>query len=148
VTPEDNPADETYYEDHPDNPANKVESVDRYSYSHNEENYYGSYATREEAIAEASADLDKGDRFWTALNSPPTQPEAFWQAEDWLEHVSCQDEYGCDWSMDWESSTAEQRAELEAEVRPVMAAWLERHGLRPRFWSAEEVQMHTVAEVE
>jgi hypothetical protein len=143
---EDNPADETYYEDHPDNPASKVESLDRFAYSFNGENYTGGHTTREDAIAEAKAEADDHTRFYTGRCVPPQQPEDFWNAEDWLDHVSCQDEYGSDWADGWDDSTAAQRAELETEVRAVMAAWLDRHKLRPGFFTIDDEQEHEIEE--
>lgn len=42
----------------------------------------------------------------------------------------------------WYRSTTAQREELEREVRAVMAAWLDRHDLRPKFWNADEIEEH------
>lgn len=100
-----------------------------FSISTDGEFYSGEFDTREAAIAELGA------CGWVGENVPPVQPEDWWEASDWLEHVSCQDDYGGDWAADWDQSTAEQRVELEKEVRAVMAAWLDRHCLRPRFWT-------------
>jgi hypothetical protein len=116
----------------------------KFSYSFNQENYHGDFETREEAIAEAEAEAVHGGatRFWTGEQVKPWQPEDIWEAYDWLEDVSCQDEYSIDAAEGWDESTKEQREELEAEVRKVMAAWLDRHDLRPKFWLIENVQEH------
>jgi hypothetical protein len=74
------------------------------------------------------------------VNVQPTQPEMLWFADDWLEHVSVQDEFGGEWAEDWDGSTEEQREELEKEVRDVMAKWLDRHDLRPTFFSVDEIE--------
>lgn len=112
----------------------------KYSLSWDGETYYGEYETKQEA-EQAGFDDDEYFKergwFWVGECVPPAQPEDLWNAEDWLEHVSCQDEYCAEWAEDWDQSTREQREELEREVRGVMAAWLDRHGLRPRFWNIE-----------
>ncbi len=112
-----------------------------FSYSTNEENYFGNYATREEALADALAG-ESGSTIYIGENIPPIQPEVFWHASDWLEHVSCQDDYYSDFADDWDYSTKEQRAELESEVRQVMAKWLDKHKLRPRHYMVTNITEH------
>lgn len=106
---------------------------EQYSMSRDEERYYGKFDTIEEALAEAESN-DYGT-VWIGIVSPPPAPESRWCAEDWLEDVSCQDEYCGEWAEAWDRSTEKQRQELEDEVRQVMAAWLDRHKLRPTFWN-------------
>lgn len=105
-----------------------------FSISFDEEYYSGEFETIEHALQEG---YSRGDVFWVGELVPPTQPEDWWDAADWLEHVSCQDEYCCEWSEDWEGSTKEQREELESLVRKVMSDWLDRHDLRPKFFNVE-----------
>lgn len=113
----------------------KVSDAKReYAYSFDGETYHGKFATAEEAIAEGFASSSR-NTLWIGEAHPPIQPEDLWDTDDWLEHVSCQDEYLGDWAEDWDESTDEQREELEREVRAVVAAWLDRHGLRPRFFT-------------
>lgn len=97
---------------------------------------YGSvdFPTKEEAIAEGRA-LYPGETFYVGQIEAPTPPEDLWRAEDWLEHVSVQDAYCGEHAEDWDDSTEGQRKELEEEVSKVMAAWLDRHDLRPKFWN-------------
>lgn len=109
--------------------------------SSDEEHYEGSFPTRELAILEGRA-LYPGKRFWVGQAAPAPSPESFWFAYAWLDHVSDQDEYLGDWADGWERSTPKQRAELEELVRPILGAWLDRHGIRPRFFTvlkAEEI---------
>lgn len=107
----------------------------RYSWSTDEERYYGDFATVEEALEEADQEgREEGDAVFVGEQRLPDQPEDFWRADDWLEHVSEQDDYCAEVSEDWEQSTKEQRSELESEVRKVLAAWLDKHSLRPKFW--------------
>lgn len=105
----------------------------QYTLSRDGERYYGRYATVQEALNEANS-----DRCWIGIATPPPSPETMWHAEDWLEHVSVQDSYCGEWAEDWDESTKSQRDELEDEVRRVMAAWLDRHGLRPKFWTVTD----------
>jgi hypothetical protein len=101
-----------------------------YAVSTDQEHYNGSFGSIEEAIAES---LSLGV-FWVGECTPPTQPEHYFDASDWLETVSCQDEYCGDYAEGWDIATKEQRRELDEEVQKVMAAWLDRHDLRPKFF--------------
>lgn len=116
------------------------ESIEgKWAISGDSENYGSTtFATRDEAVAEGMAIYPDG--FYLGRIVAPTQPEDRWSADDWLEHVSVQDDYSGEHAEDWDISTEEQREELETEVRKVMAAWLDRHGLRPDFWNVDEVE--------
>lgn len=116
-----------------------------FAISYDNERFEGSYSTVEEAIKDA-ADNVHHEVFWVGRCVSPTQPEDYWCAEDWLEHVSLQDEYGGDYADGWEGSTTTQREELETEVRAAMAAWLDRHKLRPRFYTVVDVTEYTVVD--
>ncbi len=116
-----------------------------FSYSFDEERFDGDYATREEALAEAVAEGSDRPCIWVGENVPPTQPEYRWHAEDWLEYVSCQDDYSGEWAEGWDDSTKEQRAELEDQVRQVMADWLDKHKLRPRHYTVTNIVEHDAA---
>ena len=99
------------------------------------ENYgHVTFPTKEDAIEEGE-ELYDGEPFHVGKLERPIQPEDFFDADDWLEHVSCQDDYAGEHCEDWDDSTPEQRVELTIEVRKVMAAWLDRHNLRPKFWN-------------
>ena len=100
-----------------------------FAYSWDMESFHGKFDTPEEAIGEAARDAD---RFWIGRCVPPPQPETYWDAEAWLEHVSCQADYCGDWAEDWFTGTNDQCSELESAVRKVIAEWLDRYSLRPR----------------
>lgn len=119
------------------NPAKQLPQT-RYAYSLDEERYHGNFASEADAFFEVTTE-HPGCRFWIGECVPPTQPEDYWHTEDWLEHVSCQDSYSTEWSEGWDHSTPEQRAELESLIRPVLAEWLDRHGLRPTFFEIGDV---------
>lgn len=112
--------------------AEETTQAERWFYSLDEEHYEGDFATREEAIAEGR-EAYPGDTIYVGKGTPPIQPEAAWDADDWLDCVSNLDDYCLDCADDWNRATKEQRDELEALVRPILAAWLDRHGLRPTF---------------
>lgn len=109
-----------------------------YCYSTDSENFTGRFSNFSEAIAESLAKTKHGDSFWIAESRQPIQPEDLWDAEDWLEHVSVQDDYGGDFGEGWDLSSKQQREELEAEVRSVMKSWLDRHELRPTHYCVDE----------
>lgn len=102
--------------------------------SSDDEHFTGAFATRELAILEGRAYYG-GESFYVGQATPALEPESFWYADAWLDHVSVQDEYLGDWAEGWERSTAEQRVELESLVRPILGAWLDKHGIRPKFFT-------------
>lgn len=106
----------------------------RYSFSTDEETYQGDFATAEEAHNEAASHVGVGARFWVGEQTKP-RPEDYWRADDWLERLCDQDEFSAEWADDWDQSTPTQQEELNREVRAVLAAWLDRHNLRPKFFN-------------
>lgn len=110
----------------------------KYAYSHDEELYHGDYDTPEEAAIEGLDGADENDRVWVGVKVPPPQPELYFQIEDLIENVSCQDEYGLECAEDWYDGTAVQEKEINAEVSAVIGRWLDKHGLRPKFFLVEE----------
>lgn len=117
--------------------------VGKYATSTNEEDFSGEYDTLQEALDEAAVGYAY-TTFWVGVMANPTQPEEFWSAEDWLEHVSVQDSYNTEWSDGWDTSTKEQREELEAEIRPILAKWLDKYKLRPDFFTVTDVVKYEV----
>jgi len=103
--------------------------------SSDSENYnHADFKSKEEAIAEGLI-FYGGEPFYVGELEEPTPPEDLFDCGDWLEHVSCQEDYEGDHAEGWDSSTKEQREELNQEVRQVLSAWLDRHNLRPSFWN-------------
>ncbi|MGC4033657.1 MAG: hypothetical protein QM754_18385 [Tepidisphaeraceae bacterium] len=116
-----------------------------YSYSTNEEIYsHENFETIEAACHAAAKIVGCGEYIWVGEVVEPSPPESLWHAEHWLEHVSVQDEYGGDHAEDGDCSTDSQRQELEREVRAVMAAWLDRHDLRPTFHNVTNARKYRV----
>lgn len=113
----------------------------KWSISTDEENYHGTFDTAEEAIEEGK---QYGGTFWVGQCTDPMPPEEIWDAGDWLEQVRCHDDYSGDWAEGAVSPNKEQCRELEGEVRKVMAAWLDRHGLRPTHWNIDHVSVRKI----
>ena len=105
------------------------------------------YGTREEAV-EDGRELWPDEVFFVGKAVDPQPPEDYFDCDDWLDSVSEQEDYGGDWADDWNESTKEQRAELDAEVRAVMAAWLDRHKLRPTFFVVRSIKSVGPADAE
>ncbi len=108
----------------------------KYAISSNGEDYDGDqYDTVVESIA--AAIYSGYEHFWVGEVKPPLQPEE-WCGDYFLDLLTqldedCDDYYG-DWASDWRRDTKEQRAELAEAVKSLVAAWLDRHDLRPRFF--------------
>lgn len=81
-----------------------------------------------------------GDPFYVGRKGDIPKPEEYWNADDWLEYASGQEEFDLEVADGWDNSTAAHHAELEALVRPILAKWLDRHNLRPRFCLIEAVE--------
>ena len=94
-----------------------------YSYSYDEETFYGAHATREEAINAAgknSADgcLAEGATIWIGRNEPPPHArEVMIGADDFLENIQERvgEEYG-ECSQDFLDLDAEQKAEVQRRL--------------------------------
>lgn len=95
--------------------------------------------TREEAIEEGRG-MWPDEVFFIGKAVPPQAPESYWDCEEWLDGVANQEDYEGDWADDWDQSTPEERQELTKEVRAVMAAWLDRHNLRPTFFVVRDIE--------
>lgn len=117
----------------------------KYSYSTDEETYRQTFDTIEAACDEAAAEVGVGAFFWVGEIAEPPAAENHFSVDDWIEHVSCQDEFCGEWAEGWDMSTNAQREELEKEVRAVMTAWIERHNLRPTFWNINKPRKFYVA---
>ena len=109
------------------------------------------FATKEAAIAAAPGELglQPGDAFWVGRAKR-------WRCSDVdayrvLEHEQEKAGDDCgDFAEDYlEGVTKEQRAELQAELTAVFAAWLKRHSLDdPGFFSVTDEETHTAPAVE
>lgn len=109
-----------------------------FCYSTDGEDFFGEFERQSDAIGAALKETKDGELFWIAENRIPIQPEDWWCAEDWLEHVSVQDDYAGDLASSWDMSSEKQRQELEELIRSVLRDWLDRHGLRPTHYCVDD----------
>jgi len=116
-----------------------------YSFSTDGEMYRGRFETIEEAVQKASFGIANGV-FWVGECRKPADPASLWNAEDWLEYVSVQDDYQGEWAEDWDASTDSERQELEEIVRKAMGEWLDRHDLRAKHSCIDEAQQYRIVE--
>lgn len=109
----------------------------KWSISQDEENYHGQFDTLEEAITEG---IQYGT-FFVGQCVAPTPPEELFDGEvilHWLEYqVREHDDYAGEWADGAVDASREQRSELADEMRPLIAAWLDRHALRPTHWNID-----------
>lgn len=114
-----------------------------YSFSFDEEHYYGSFASREDAAIAARADRP-GSNFWTGRNRPPAL-DLRWHLdadriiENILDH---EEDFGLDVADEWPNASLEQRAELTTYLEKTFRDWMTRYDLQPKFFIAEDVQFH------
>lgn len=118
----------------------------KWSLSLDEQHYQGEFATADEAIAEGRQ-FDH-EQFWVARIRQPATPESLfdeWTIESWIERdVLEHDDYTCDEAEDAVDATEEQLTELVAEIRPLIAAWLDRHNLRPRHFCIDYASVRKI----
>jgi hypothetical protein len=107
---------------------------EQWSYSRCGESYSGGFTSWREAALEAFHGTDDSS-VWVGRCEPPIDPESFIDADFLIEHIQVQDEYNHEWAEGWPGATQEQEDELTDAVRAVLAEWLDRHGLRPRFYT-------------
>lgn len=123
----------------------------KFAISWNEENYDSElFDSEDDAVAEAvmsweteNEELVDG-KFWIGVADPPRQPETFWDSDLFFDRVSMQDEYTLECAEDWNKSTVRQRKELDNSIREVIANWLDKHDLRPKFFLVNEAREFTI----
>lgn len=121
----------------------------KWSLSTNGENYHHQFDTRDEAIGEGNS---YGGTFYIGQCVSPTPPEDLfdgWSVESWLENsVWEHDDYAGEWAEDAVHPTSTQRDDLAEQIRPVIAAWLDRHNLRPKFWNIDPASVEQIDSVD
>jgi hypothetical protein len=135
------------YEDIKEEPE---EISGKWSISTNEENYNKLFNTAEEAIRYGH--WSKYDEFWVGQCVAPVQPELLFNGSDietWLDMTVYQhDDYTGEWAENAVDANDNQLEELAAEIRPVIAAWLDRHKLRPTHWQIDPTTVVRVSDNE
>lgn len=108
--------------------------------------FYGGFDTREEAILEAR-DIYEGS-FYVGQLRPPIRPEGIINAADILESLANDDDYQGEWAEGWPDASEAQVQELDDEFTRVLAAWLDRHGLRPKWFVVPDPELIEAAEAQ
>ena len=119
----------------------------KWSISRDEESYLGVFDSAEEAITEGRS-LYGERRFWIGQVVPPRPPESFFgedSIESWIDNeVLENDDYAGEWAEGAIPATKEQRQELAEQIRPLIAAWLDKHGLRPTHFNIDYTSVRQV----
>ncbi len=110
----------------------------KYAYSFDEEHFTGHFDSPEHAAMEAFAS-DERDVCYVGECDTPI-PEDYLDGGDLIEHIACQDAFCNDWAEGWPDNTKEQLDELTTGLRALFAAWLDKHDLRPEFFTVENVK--------
>lgn len=118
---------------------------DRWAYSKNGEVYFGDFADWREAALEGLQAHAK-ESIWVGRCEPPPDPENYIDADFLIEHIGCQDDYNHEWAEDWPNATQDQMDELTDSVRAVIAEWIDRHKLAPKFFTIPDGVQVTEAE--
>lgn len=122
-------------------------SQEEWAISTNEEDYSGCFGSEDEAIAEGKA--NEYSRFFVGKCVKPAQPEVLFDGdavEDWLkDHVWQHEDYCHDWADGQVNPNRKQLEDLAERIRPVIAEWLDRHGLRPRFFLIDPKSVRCIA---
>ena len=109
----------------------------KWSISRDEENYFGTFETYEQALAAAA----EYESCFVGQCVAPIAPEDLFDGDvlrGWIDHYVLQhDDYLGEWAQSAILATPAQHNELAAEMRPLIAAWLDRHGLRPTHWNID-----------
>lgn len=126
--------------------------TDRWCYSRDQERFEGDCVSREDALAEATAEfgdeVDPGETFtvWTARSVPfeiPDHTIRAWHVMERLGEIACED-IG-ELADDWPSAEHDDAADLELEssLGAVIRAWVAKYD-PPNFWKVTEVKEHKV----
>ena len=120
----------------------------KWSFSTDEENYHGEFDTLEAAIAKAREGVEEGATVWVAQQVPPVQPEELfthYSVEEWLERdVLEHEDYLGPWAEGAVPATREQLKELAADIKPIIAAWFDRHNLRPTHFVIDDKSVRRI----
>ncbi len=120
---------------------------EKWAISTDGESYQHQFDTIEDAIAEGK---HHGRRFFVGKCVAPEPPENLfdrWSVDRWIDsEVREHEDYSGEWAADAIPATREQQNELAEQIRPVIAAWLDRHKLRPTFWNIDPASVCEIEE--
>ena len=112
-----------------------------YSWSIDEEIYYGQHDTPENAAAEGFGDIPLGrQEVFVGENLDP-DPVSFIDADLILEHITCQDEFSTEAAEQWTQSE-EEKNDLTRRLRNAFNEWMEANNQVPGFWTVNHVKRY------
>lgn len=120
--------------------------IGKWSISHDEESFFGVFSSAEEAITEGRKHGER--KFWIGQCVSPTPPENLFCEnciESWINNVVLEhNDYLGEWAEGALETTRKQREELANLIQPVIAAWLDRHNLRPTHFNIDPVSVQKI----
>ena len=119
----------------------------KWSLSTDEETYHGIFDSEQDAIDEGKA--TETGWFYVGKCMRPVQPEMLFDStsvEDWIGgRVWDHEDYSGEWAEGEFSPTESQMAELAEQIKPVIAAWLDRQNLRTTFFVLDPQTVRRIA---
>ena len=117
-------------------------SENKWCYSTDKENYTGIFDTKEEAIKEGKIDAIDRDKkhFYIAKAIKDFTPCI---DTDFIIELIQEDAYnnGGEWAEDYlDDISKEQLAELDKKLNDVLSDWLNKHNLKPTWFTVEDVE--------
>ena len=118
-------------------------SAEEWCVSRDGEAFYGSFASRDEAVANANDELsfDKGERVYVGrrVDFVP-EVSGYWVSEQLLDHAS--GNIPSDFVDGWLDLTGDEERSLGEHVTKGIHAWLRDNGHWPTFFSVEGIEQH------
>ncbi|WP_437224962.1 hypothetical protein SH661x_001932 [Planctomicrobium sp. SH661] len=116
----------------------------KWTASTDEENWDGEGEWDSEADAIAggpeSLELSPGDTYYVGQTRAPTISVP--DADDILEHITCQDDFSLDCAEGAFSCSKEVAAELTDAIQKTFDDWMARHKLEPTFYLIDNYSKH------
>lgn len=112
-----------------------------FAFSHNEENYYGKYPSREEAAAAGFEDDDEAMEVWTGeCVVPHRRPDADNLIEQVAESTTAE---SGEWAEDYLAHVSKSaRADLQDKLQSVWDEWEKKWDEEPAFFNIENTERH------
>lgn len=116
----------------------------QWAYSSNEEDFTGLFASPEEAAAVGFDEDEDATRLWIG-RAVPYEPETHLHGEDVIDMITrdSEEELLQDAAYGWPHASRDKVADLTQRLRDAFVAWMDAHGLRPRFFSVDDVRQVT-----
>lgn len=114
-----------------------------YSYSTDEENYYGEYSSRDQAAMAGFEENEDCQLIFTGENIPPN-PQDKIDADAMFERMrEChEDTFGIEQSDQWSPEDSPHLIELESMLGAALFTWMEKYNQIPKFFTVHDVIKH------